>query len=356
MRVELARSADLEVVKAVEHAGLWLDRCYEGEAAEGEKSRREALHRRAIEALRMDGPAVAAWRAGYARWQRDALAEGAARRVLVVETTARLLLHPNSNASVTDGSVLLHHTWGVPYLPGSALKGITRAQLRGRVTETVEKALFGRVKEKEGDFSEAAVLDFHDAMWIPEAPLGANASWSPLVRDVVNPHHSAYYTGGKPPGDNEEPVPTHRLTVAKGARFVVVVEAVVPGAEARPWLDLVVDEGLVGALEQRGLGAWTRAGYGRFAVREGRSTTEAKAGAAAEWFTVVVYLDPGSGRLSCALPDGRRAEVSGAQAKALREGLGAATQATLTKKKAARAVVRVEAFGNAWIIRAVKDA
>lgn len=233
MRVRVAQSADAAVAESVEHAGLWLDRCYEGETAPGEKARREALHRRAMEALRMDGPGVAAWRAGYARWRRDALADGAARRVLVVETTTRLLLHPNSNASVTDGSVLLHHTWGVPYLPGSALKGVTRAWLRTRwpsgaeqtkLDHPVLRGLFGEVAEAEGP-SQASIFDFHDAMWIPEAPKGQSASWSPLARDVVNPHHSAYYTGTKAPDDHEEPVPTHRLTIAKGAKFLVVVEA-----------------------------------------------------------------------------------------------------------------------------------
>lgn len=337
-----------------EHVGLWLERCYHGDR-DAEKPNRRRLHERAVSALRVGSPAVSAWRVGFERWQRDLVSKIPLRRALVVETVTRLMLHPNSNGSVTDGAVLLHHTWGVPYLPGSALKGVTRHHLeRSGVDEKTLRALFGEVPESsKGGDARAGMIEFHDAMWIPEAPLGSS-TWSPLALDVVNPHASGYYTGRSAPTDREEPVPTHRLTVSRGTRFLVAIEGIGDADVMRPWLDEVVDRGLAPAFAETGIGAWGRAGYGRMrVVDDGRPAAPRRS--AREWFEVTVYLDPGSGRLSCVLPDGRRAEVTGARARELRSALGHDAQGRFEKKRAAKIGVAVEQNGNAWMICALRE-
>ena len=118
---------------------------------------------------------------------------------------------------------------------------------------------------------ESGLFDFWDALWIPEAPERAAGPWSPLQLDVVNPHHGSYYTRGGRLRLDEEPVPTHFLSLRPGARFLAVIEA--PTTENRALverlLEWTVDHLLAPALAEDGIGARTSSGYGRFAV-EGR--------------------------------------------------------------------------------------
>ncbi len=85
-----------------------------------------------------------------------------------------------------------------------------------------------------------------------------------LALDLVNPHYGPYYANGEPPADWHSPVPSFFLTVAKGTRFRFAVygpqgadDAV---AAAARWLRA--------ALEERGAGAKTAAGYGQFLFPE----------------------------------------------------------------------------------------
>ena len=206
-------------------------------------------------------------RGSFGRWSRSRRAAGSS-------------LHPATHETVTEGSVLLHHPYGVPYLPGSGLKGVLRHRLeRDHPAETgKEKAgladeLLGRQDRKLGDL--ASVVDLLDALWVPERPPDLSPEWSPLALDVVTPHHPKYYTASsgerQPPTDYDEPKPVHRLTVAPGARFLLVAEvADTPGA--RDWLAELVDAYLLPALEEDGFGAWTSVGYGRLAAVGGSGT------------------------------------------------------------------------------------
>lgn len=274
------------------HVGAWLDRyLWEGPVREvgprprggrrveestskGDKPGRMALLEAAIAALTKNGPAVETWKAGYTEWQRHFVGttKPSSRLDFIVEAKSRILLHVGSGASVTDGSILLHHTWGIPYLPGSALKGLVRAamhegSLRRRfdVDDVLLGDLLGQgpaIAEASDDSSErAAFIDFFDAPWIP--PDRWPADFSPLALDVVTPHHNRYYTQSteRPfPTDFDDPVPTHRLSISPTTRFHVVMEA----DEHFPmkWLECVKAV-LLDALEHDGIGAWTTSGYGR---------------------------------------------------------------------------------------------
>lgn len=338
-----------------EHVGVWLDRCYFPEcAADGkDKSQRRALYETAIKALRPGQPAAEAYKPFFERWKREARLPEFTHRTRVIEAKGRVLLHPASNASVTDGSVLLHHTYGVPYLPGSGLKGIARAWMHRTVAPEVVRALFGHLP-REGEEGESqgqgAVVEFLDALWVPEAPSDAPPDWSPLALDVVNPHHSSYYTGNAEPSDANEPIPTHRLSAAPGTRFLVTVQCAPmrdgKGArvESEAWADFVLDQVLSPALESMGFGAWTSAGYGRFAMQPPPPPPL--------WYTVTVTLAPNSGKLSAQLPGpGRRmAEAHGPDATRLRERLSPELRDRLNKKRSLQLRVRVEPYGTAWSI------
>lgn len=262
------------------HVGAWLDRyLWEGAKPKDDKPGRMALLESAIDALRSGKPAIETWRTGYSWWKQrfGDTTKGVQRTSFIVEATSRILLHVNSGASTTDGAVLLHHTWGVPYLPGSALKGLVRAAMqqgslrcRFPVDDTaVLGDLLGQgptAGSSEESKERAAFVDFLDAPWALPDPW-PNDEWSPLALDVVTPHHSRYYTrsNDRPfPTDFDEPIPTHRLSISPGTQFHVAIEA----DESFPheWLAFV-KEVLLTALEHDGIGAWTTSGYGRLRRR-----------------------------------------------------------------------------------------
>ena len=361
-----------------EHVGVWLDRCYLPESAK-EKPLRAELYRRAREALRPGKPAVETYRSFFTRWKQAMEASDTPRRIVTIQARSRVLLHPSTNASITDGSILLHHTYGVPYLPGSGLKGLARAWMRQTVDvdkrpesqpgtrsdardQDIVRALFGKVpreSDPEDSRAEAGVIEFVDALWIPEKPKDAPVDWSPLAQDVINPHHTDYYTGNKPPADTNEPQPTHRLTVSPGTRFCVVVEGVAATQDVQPWVDFAVDELLGPALTNLGFGAWTSSGYGRFEMEGAKAALPGAASrqtvaAPEQWFTAVVELDPGSGKLKAKLASGKMADVTNPRALELRNGLPEELREKLKKKRSLSLQVRVEPMGNALQITGLK--
>lgn len=368
-----------------EHVGVWLDRCYLPEGKK-EKPLRAELHQQAVEALRLDKPAVETYRSFFARWKHAMETSDTPRRIVEIQAQTRVLLHPSTNSSITDGSILLHHTYGVPYLPGSGLKGLARAWMRQTVDlderrarqaqygdawakmrsdardQDLVRALFGLVpRDEDGPDAraEAGAIEFLDALWIPEKPKDASADWSPLAIDVINPHQSDYYTGDKPPADTNEPIPTHRLSIAPGARFCVVIEGVRANRDVMPWIDFAVDDLLGPALANLGFGAWTNSGYGRFEIKDGKPRVRGPAAGKAanspeHWETVVVDLNPGSGTLKAKLASGRTAEAGQALALELRKSLPEDVQERLKKKKSLSLQVRVEPVGNALQIVGLK--
>ncbi|AEI63915.1 type III-B CRISPR module RAMP protein Cmr6 [Corallococcus macrosporus] len=209
----------------------------------------------------------------FKRWE-DAL-----RQSYTASFTARAasrLLVGHGNASPTEVGLTLHHTWGVPVVPGSSLKGVLAGYLRavyGDGAKEERRRLFG-VPGEDGAPEQAhrGEVIFHDAQWVPLARGNGEAGTrSFLARDVLTVHHSAWY-GGKPdwPNDYEPPNPVAFLSVRPGGRFLVAL-SLAPGTEADPqaedflaWTARRLDE----ALRHWGVGGKTAAGYGRL-EREG---------------------------------------------------------------------------------------
>jgi len=245
------------------HTGIWLDRCVLVEPDSQEHPHRQKLHSLAMRSLAAGAPA----RRNYEERLRLLRAEaevadplGVKRRVFEVKTRTRLLLHPATGSTVTEGGLLLHHTYGVPYLPGSALKGLCRRRVAGFADLPFDAdKLFGSAEES-GTAAERSFVDFWDALWVPDGAA------SPLVEDIVNPHHAGYYTKqeSRPaPSDGDAPQLTHFLTVGPGTKFMVVIE--VPSSEedtkAKRLLDWI-ERVLLDGLAEDGIGARTRSGYG----------------------------------------------------------------------------------------------
>jgi CRISPR-associated protein Cmr6 len=217
----------------------------------------------------------------YRRWEQSF--QGPDTINFTVRAESRLLVG-HGTSSATGVGLTLHHTWGVPVLPGSALKGLTahyvqtvygpepgieepeREPFRGTTWEfsrpsqvpgEVFRRLFGApdVDEHSERGSQGEVI-FHDALWIPPG----EGRGPMLARDVLTVHQREYYeSGGREwPVDFDDPNPVSFLTVAPGNRFLVVRE----GRGGRVLLERAgryVGE----ALASWGLGGKTAAGYGR---------------------------------------------------------------------------------------------
>lgn len=195
-------------------------------------------------------------------------------------TVGPLTLHLSRSGALENAGIALHPVYGFAWLPGTGLKGLTRAwaetvwapeQVDRVAAWNKIRAVFGTSPQSDrkknwlpDDLSPPAEdsvgrIVFHDA-W--------PTNWPKLVRDIVNNHHSKYYQGnGKEyPGDWEDPVPVNFLAVAEGTRFDFAVS---DRARAEDGLAQQARDWLRSALTHAGAGAKTAAGYGRIVPVEG---------------------------------------------------------------------------------------
>ncbi len=149
--------------------------------------------------------------------------------------------------SVLEVNLRLHHTWGIPIIPGSALKGLARSVAAQQLDSSMMGEIFG-------EQDRAGKVLFFDAL--PQAPLR-------LRLDVMNAHFSDYYAGKDYPTEWQNPNPIFFLTVAQGTEFFFSVAAY-PGSSAEVVHKAV--SALKAGLSHLGIGAKTSAGYGFFAI------------------------------------------------------------------------------------------
>jgi CRISPR-associated protein Cmr6 len=202
------------------------------------------------------------------------------KAALETESQAKLadLLFKNTRLAIGLGSehpyevgCTLHRTYGVPYIPGSALKGLAAFFARQELEDwdsgsDAYKTLFGK-GEVDG---QAGCVTFFDALPKPIPGKGY------LRRDVLTVHHPDYYQSDrveKPPADWDSPNPIPFVTAS--ADFVVAVSG--PGE----WVDAAL-EILKMALEEYGVGGKTSQGYGRgeLKIAPATATTATASGAA----------------------------------------------------------------------------
>lgn len=180
-----------------------------------------------------------AYRLAYQRWEsfwKTGPPEG--RLVLKGRVRGRLAVGLGAKG-VLEVGLRLNHAYGTPLIPGSAVKGV----LSRAVTEKEPKSLLFGSEESMG------FVYFQDAWWVPEGR-------SPLVMDVMTAHHRDYYSGSSAPSDSDNPNPVQFLSVR--GTFLFVADC--PSEAWRGYVEKLLTK----TLEQRGVGAKTAAGYGRF--------------------------------------------------------------------------------------------
>lgn len=209
------------------------------------------------------------YRLAFERWQAQ----------LPKETSGDLGTPPFSRLivglgqeSVLEAGLRLHHTYGVPVVPGSGLKGLAshychtvwgqfhegdkaaEENKKFRRGEPYHDLLFGYTRKSEE--ADAGAITFHDA-WITPESLAKGA----VLRDVMTPHHPQWQDGGAPPTDFDSPTPVSFLSVA-GAFRVAVSWNGPPHDKQQDWTQLAFAL-LKEALWNWGVGGKTSSEIGR---------------------------------------------------------------------------------------------
>jgi len=257
------------------HAGLWYDRFFNGflEGAkkpdEKNKKEKEAWAANKTGWIENAAKQVVGDKALIERYcaQHKSLCQALKAQTLVMSSDWHFVTGLGNNHPVENGFAW-HHTLGVPYLTGAAVKGMVRAWCEvweGMDDESMIQ-WFGPtmedIKKKRAEKACVGELIFFDA--VPTAPVKLKA-------DIMTPHYGDWYAKGseKPardgsnvPADWHDPTPIPFLVVDKGASFQF---AVAKRAGSDIELDKVI-EALQNALEWIGAGAKTAAGYGKMSV------------------------------------------------------------------------------------------
>lgn len=241
-------------------------------------------------------------------------------RLFTLTLDTRLLIG-HGNASSTDVGLTVHHTWGVPIVPGSALKGALAHHVattygsdpsvttpdpahdpwRGvgwtgtaiaRGPGELYRALFG-APDADDDRATGApgatrgYVVFHDALYlgirditspVREIISPGPESTRPFAADTLTVHQKRYYDdrGKSEPCDHDDPNPVGFLTVRPGAQFIVVLEG------PPDWTSLA-GQLLRESLAQRGVGGKTTSAYGRATLTDARAPTPPPSAAVAQF-------------------------------------------------------------------------
>ncbi|GIW35740.1 type III-B CRISPR module RAMP protein Cmr6 [Meiothermus sp.] len=237
----------LRALGAISHAGLALYKGLKGFEPQDKQSLLEAI---------VQTPIGSAYPEAFQRWK------AALKDAVFLEATTRTPLAIGlGNSSPLENGLSIHHTYGTPYLPGSALKGLLRrAAERFGLSESEKAVLLGEGPDpKQKKPGNAAYLVYWDGWLDP-------ASAQPFQQDVITVHHQEYYStrGQVWPTDFDDPNPVAFLSVRPGVKFHIPITC--PAENAQDWPHKAA-EMLKWGLEHLGLGGKTNAGYGYFAVK-----------------------------------------------------------------------------------------
>ncbi len=245
------------------HVGLWLAKYLPFQTTGGidadEVKNAKSQHLQAVK----EHEIPKGYQEAYAL-RRDAFLDHHQVEVACFKVNGRMVIGLGAHCALETG-LTLDRTWGVPVIPGSALKGLAAAtahQLledqdwRKRIFDannpapTSHERLFGTPGQR-------GALIFHDAWLIPpEQTL-------PLYPDVMTVHHPDYYKGeDAPPSDLDSPIPISFISV--GGTFLIALEG--PPAATQAALDILT----IGLCEL-GIGAKTSSGYGRLELDNNES-------------------------------------------------------------------------------------
>jgi CRISPR-associated protein Cmr6 len=173
-------------------------------------------------------------------------------RSMLIEPMWRLVVGHGED-SVHESGLTLSPTYGVPVLPGTALKGLAAAAARDRVTgwSDLDTTLFGAPRPGQASSARRGSVVIWDGLPV-DSPK--------LVLDVLTPHVKGYYDSGNTgtpdtaPAEYHNPVPIRFLAVEKTPFRAYLIG---PPADVTRCVKLIRS-----GLDELGIGGKTAAGYG----------------------------------------------------------------------------------------------
>jgi len=223
----------------------------------------------------------------FARWL-NTLKEIPDICLLKAEVKGRMVVGLGAE-SVLENSIALQRTYGMPYIPGSALKGLASSFAHQRLGQSPANAAPINDWAKGGKFHRelfgttelSGCVSFYDALYIPPDTPKPDG---PLYSDVITVHHRDYYQGKKkvsstdgqaqskkqafsnrnqeqsmPPADWDSPTIIPFLSAT--GHYLVALSGVEGWRDAARTL-------LANGLTHMGIGAKTSSGYGRMKLGE----------------------------------------------------------------------------------------
>ncbi len=158
--------------------------------------------------------------------------------------------------------------YGLPYLPGSGVKGVLRQAARelaegdwGDTRSWTKEAITVLFGSEDSNDARRGALTFWDL--IPQI------RGNELAVEVMTPHQSHYYRDKAAPHDSGQPVPIYFLTVPPGSGFefhvtcnLALLKGMVVSENWRKLLQAAFEH----AFDWLGFGAKTAVGYGAMAM------------------------------------------------------------------------------------------
>ncbi len=186
--------------------------------------------------------------------------------LIELKTNYRLVI--GSEQSIYETSIRLHHIYGIPYIPASAIKGVVRSyyilekfankleEYKDRYNKFEEEVLF---KKEDGKYKEKCFVDIFGSQEQEGKIIFFDAfpTTKPKIKiDIMNPHYGHYYNDGKAPTDTKNPIPINFLTIENTTfKFFIA---------SKESLDKNFITLFKEALQDHGIGGKTAVGYGIF--------------------------------------------------------------------------------------------
>lgn len=260
--------------------------------------------------------------------------------------------------------------YGLPYLPGSGVKGVLRQAARELASgqwgetfgwdEAAITALFGRESRDGETGHQRGALIFWDV--IPQI------EGDSLMVEIMTPHQSHYYQNGATPHESGSPNPISFLTVPPRSRFVFHVQCdtgflgrIAPELSSGQRWEALLRVAFEHAFQWLGFGAKTAVGYG--AMKAAISASGApygnpgQAGVPGEqpvgaqsstttWPAAKLTFNPGSMEIKAFFDGKATAGLKGAGAQDLLAALGERATKLKKAKELKGVAVTVEQRGN----------
>lgn len=249
--------------KRCEHAGLVLDRGFK-------EDRGTELHNDDKMQLFSDAQDISIseyYKKAYKDWKQTQNANSDNSQIWCGKLINRMYLGMGE-ASPLEAGISLHHTYGVPFIAGSAIKGVLHHYVHDLyahdldLRDDIKNILFGEeAKQDDKQHSgSAGCLIYNDAWWVPEGKA--------LAPEMITVHAEKYYSSkGKKiiHPDFESPNPNPQIAIQGSFLFSIEGE--------KQWAEYAMRL-LQKRLEDMGIGGKTASGYGYFKKEKSNAEKE----------------------------------------------------------------------------------